>query len=191
MWRIYLGMSLFPNHVADVRFWARRIVQEFVESFRRLNCTLRSLFWKDSYIIYRSLTAKTIFSFKITFFCRATLSQEMANGATSFKAHSPLALSRFLLTHSGPCPVQRSRAKSINNLFWKGIDTLTTKSLHPPPQAAAPPLPSAARGLVVSETSQLTAGTVVVFPVVTCLTCSQLQSISAARLLTGLDVLLR
>lgn len=43
----------------------------------------------------------------------------------------------------------------------------------------------------MSETSQLTAGTVVVFPVVTCLTCSQLQSISAARLLTGLDVLLR
>lgn len=82
MWRIYLGMSLFPNHVADVRFWARRIVQEFVESFRRLNCTLRSLFWKDSYIIYRSLVAKTICSFKIKFFCRVTLSQEMANRAT-------------------------------------------------------------------------------------------------------------
>ena len=78
----YLGMSLFPNHVTDVRFWARRIVQEFVESFRRLNCTLRSLFWKDSYIIYRSLVAKTICSFKIKFFCRVTLSQEMANGAT-------------------------------------------------------------------------------------------------------------
>ena len=193
MWRIYLGMSLFPNHVTDVRFWARRIVQEFVESFRGLNCILRSLFWKDSYIIYRSLVARTICSFKIKFFCCVTLSQRV-NGKrsnTSFKAHSPLALSRFLPTHSGPCPVQRSRAKSINNLFWKGIDTQTTKSSHPPPQAAAPPLPFAARGLVVSETSQLTVGTVVVFPVVTCLTCSRLQSISAARLLTGLDVLLR